>query len=391
MHQTVNARCMDLVNEHPLAVFEVLNLDKPNFRIITIHTFNPYVSDLALKDFLGHFTDSVSAPRYVRDPFGFWTGRRQFQVLLKQDVDGHDGLKHPPAFFQLGADRGYLFYARQPPFCRRCRSHGHGHVAAACHREKTCNGCGKSGHMYKGCPDRRRTFAEVAGEAGGVEVAVSGRGSTGQQRTGNGVPEERVKELRMVDQSLRVGEVEVLPVPATAGPSGLQTKGKRVVEGGELESHGPVAESLDGQVRTSPRQVGAATSKEQMRRDSQSSLNDGKGEPDLSGGRKSTKRIKGLTSTRAVGGGSVDEQGRLNLCTIVPETAPTLGDTAIETFGLDFTFSPDMLSLPLLRGADQEEIAVQQDGTGVSSCSWAQQMESMEVYEERQPARSEDG
>ncbi|KAK2832656.1 hypothetical protein Q5P01_016545 [Channa striata] len=260
-----------------------------------------------------------------------------------------------------------------------------------CLREKTCNGCGKSGHMYKGCPDRRRTFAEVASEAGGVEVAVSGRGSTGQQRTGNEVPEERVKELRVADHVLRVGEVEVLLFPATAGPSGLQTKGKRAVEGGELGSHGPAVESLDGQVRTSPRQVGAATSKEQMRRDSQSSLNDGKGQPHLTGGQKSTKRIKGFTLTKEVGGGSVDEQGRVDSCIIVPETAPTLGDTAIEIFGLDFTFSPDMLSLPLLRGPEQEEMAVQQDGTRVSSCSWAEQMVSMEVYEERRLARSEDG
>ncbi|KAF3845656.1 hypothetical protein F7725_002734 [Dissostichus mawsoni] len=49
---------------------------------------------------------------------GFWTGRRQFQVLLKSEPEGVGGLKHPPASFSLGGDRGYLFYPRQPAFCR---------------------------------------------------------------------------------------------------------------------------------------------------------------------------------------------------------------------------------------------------------------------------------
>ncbi|KAK2875506.1 hypothetical protein Q8A73_024118 [Channa argus] len=41
---------------------------------------------LASKEFFGRFSDVVSAARYVRDPQGFWTGCRQFQVLLHPDV-----------------------------------------------------------------------------------------------------------------------------------------------------------------------------------------------------------------------------------------------------------------------------------------------------------------
>ncbi|KAK2875422.1 hypothetical protein Q8A73_024034 [Channa argus] len=41
---------------------------------------------LASKEFFGRFSDVVSAARYVRNPQGFWTGCRQFQVLLHSDV-----------------------------------------------------------------------------------------------------------------------------------------------------------------------------------------------------------------------------------------------------------------------------------------------------------------
>ncbi|KAK2877978.1 hypothetical protein Q8A73_016955 [Channa argus] len=44
------------------------------------------LQDLASKEFFGRFSDVVSAARYVRDPQGFWTGCRQFQVLLHPDV-----------------------------------------------------------------------------------------------------------------------------------------------------------------------------------------------------------------------------------------------------------------------------------------------------------------
>ncbi|KAK2912221.1 hypothetical protein Q8A73_006334 [Channa argus] len=85
-HQAVTARCARLANKHPLNLCEVVNMDRPNFRIISVHMFNPFMTDLALKEFFGRFSDVVSAARYVRDPQGFWTGCPQFQVLLHPDV-----------------------------------------------------------------------------------------------------------------------------------------------------------------------------------------------------------------------------------------------------------------------------------------------------------------
>ncbi|KAJ3592294.1 hypothetical protein NHX12_007422 [Muraenolepis orangiensis] len=177
--------CVKEAGVSPLSDYRVVNLDRPNFRVVTVHMYNPFVTDQAVGFFLGNYGEVVAAARRVNDPWGFWTGRRQFQVLLKADPEGAGGLKHPPAFFNIGGDRGFLFYAMQPPFCRRCRRVGHresdcaggrcrrcgegGHEAKDCLIPKACNGCGELGHLYRSCPSRKRTFAEAAGSTGGPE------------------------------------------------------------------------------------------------------------------------------------------------------------------------------------------------------------------------------
>uniref|UniRef100_A0A8C7UAM1 CCHC-type domain-containing protein n=1 Tax=Oncorhynchus mykiss TaxID=8022 RepID=A0A8C7UAM1_ONCMY len=93
----------------------------------------------------------------------------------RRDPEGHDGFLHPPAMFSLGADRGTLYYARQPPFCRRCMAYGHilascdtrkcrycgsgEHEARDCKVPKACHGCGSSAHLWRECPAMQRSYA----------------------------------------------------------------------------------------------------------------------------------------------------------------------------------------------------------------------------------------
>ncbi|KAJ3591794.1 hypothetical protein NHX12_006926 [Muraenolepis orangiensis] len=161
----------------------------------------PFCDRPSFGGFLGNLWGGGCEARRVNDTLGFWMGRRQFQVLLKADPEG--ALKHPPAFFNIGGDRGFLFYAMQPPFCRRCRRVGHresdcaggrcrrcgegGHEAKDCLNPKACNGCGELGHLYRSCPSRRRTFAEAAGSTGGLEP-VGGPSTSGGAKAGTGLP-----------------------------------------------------------------------------------------------------------------------------------------------------------------------------------------------------------
>ncbi|CDQ85382.1 unnamed protein product [Oncorhynchus mykiss] len=81
--------------------------------------------------------------------------------------------------FSLGADRGTLFYARQPLFCRRCMAYGHilvscstrkcrfcgsgEHEAKDCDELKVCHGCGSSAHLWQECPACQRSYVSAVG------------------------------------------------------------------------------------------------------------------------------------------------------------------------------------------------------------------------------------
>ena len=164
--------------EEPLAFFSIENMNKMEERLITVHMFNPHVPEREIARFLESFGDVLAPPSKVKDSLGFWTGRTQFKVKLKTDENGYDGLLHPPAFFSIGADRGYCFYIRQPPFCKKCRGRGHTertckdgkacrfcssteHCAKDCTRPKACHTCGSTDHLKKDCPER-------GGASGGV-------------------------------------------------------------------------------------------------------------------------------------------------------------------------------------------------------------------------------
>ena len=174
-----------------LVHFVCTNLDNERYRLITVHMYNPHVSVETVCAFLERYGKIMLPPEDSKDEFGIWNGKRYYKCLLKKDTGGYDGLAHPPAFFNIGADRGYLYYARQPLFCKKCR--GSGHKEEECkeskerQRPKQCHTCGANGHLWKVCPRR----GEASGDQlGGGESRMdkagpsSPAGEGGQKRQG---------------------------------------------------------------------------------------------------------------------------------------------------------------------------------------------------------------
>ncbi|MGH0192626.1 UNVERIFIED_CONTAM: hypothetical protein FKN15_020187 [Acipenser sinensis] len=141
-------RCKEKEDDAPLSNFKVESLSRKNFRVVTVHMYNPHVTDSTVGLFLCRYVKVISGAKYLRDKFGIWTGKRQFQVLLNDDKSGFGGFFHPPANFSIGADRGYLLYSGQPSFCSKCQSFGH--LGVDCSQER-CRNCGELGHTASGC------------------------------------------------------------------------------------------------------------------------------------------------------------------------------------------------------------------------------------------------
>ena len=158
-------------------------------RTLTVHMYDPHVPNEDIVGFLKRFgCVNEDCIEKVMDRMGFWTGKRKFHVVLNTDPAGHDGLAHPPAFFTIGAERGYLSYYRQPLFCKKCRGSGHKekncgegtkcrfcssneHETKDCKRPKECHACRSTDHLLKNCPGR----SGAGGGGPGKGAEASGR------------------------------------------------------------------------------------------------------------------------------------------------------------------------------------------------------------------------
>ena len=168
-------------DEEKLKDFEIVNLGIREVKTIIVHMYDPHVSKEAILKFLSKYlTTKYAGDRMLLDEMGIWTGKREFfGVTLKDDPGGYQGLAHPPAFFNIGACRGYLVYAGQPPFCKKCRVSGH--RSGNCTETpapKACHSCRSTDHLVKDCPGR--------GKAGG------GRPGGGVDETGAAGPSTSV-------------------------------------------------------------------------------------------------------------------------------------------------------------------------------------------------------
>uniref|UniRef100_A0A4W5KCU1 CCHC-type domain-containing protein n=1 Tax=Hucho hucho TaxID=62062 RepID=A0A4W5KCU1_9TELE len=254
-HEEVMKKAREVGMARPMCHYEVTSLAKNNFRVVTVNMYNPHVTDEEVRAFLGRYMDNVSSARLLKDSLGFWNGRRGFQALLREDPKGLGGYLHPPAMFSLGADRGTLFYARQPPFCRRCMAYGHTlascgtrkcrfcgsgeHEAKDCDVLKACHGCGSSEHLWRDCPSRRQSYADAA--AGRREG-----GDPVEERQRRGDPGPRVE---VPEKNERERPCPPEPTPRARArkelASGTSVKGGEE-DGGRTEELGSSLDGVEG-------------------------------------------------------------------------------------------------------------------------------------------------
>uniref|UniRef100_A0AAY4DTC5 CCHC-type domain-containing protein n=1 Tax=Denticeps clupeoides TaxID=299321 RepID=A0AAY4DTC5_9TELE len=222
-------------------------------KIITVHVFNPFLPAETVRKYLQQFVDLQPGHREMRDELGIWNGRRQFQARLRSDPLAPDGLCHPPGYFNIEGNRGYLFYPQQPPFCRLCLGRGHtadactnmrcrncldkGHMAKDCTGPRRCRICGGDDHLARACPKYKPLYSDALVDSPFLEeVRSQPQGNQlfpPTKETGSAVAPETLatrppkrkgesKNNLTVKQSRREAEVSVEALsPARALPRGL--------------------------------------------------------------------------------------------------------------------------------------------------------------------------
>ncbi|MBN3314331.1 ZCHC3 protein, partial [Atractosteus spatula] len=160
----------------PLSLFRVNPMFAGSLRKMTVFVFDPFVSEEDIDGFLNEFVLLQGKGERELDSEGVWTGKRIYWMRLRFGGTEEGGVLHPPAFFEIGTERGYLVYPGQPLACRKCGVLGHyaakcttvfcsrckeqGHVLRDCRKEVRCFSCGESGHIYRNCVGRTKVRAE---------------------------------------------------------------------------------------------------------------------------------------------------------------------------------------------------------------------------------------
>uniref|UniRef100_W5NNG7 CCHC-type domain-containing protein n=1 Tax=Lepisosteus oculatus TaxID=7918 RepID=W5NNG7_LEPOC len=175
--------------EEPFVNFLLEPLFARELRPIWVHMLNPFTPEEDIVNFLKRFVDTQGSGVKVTDRKQDWNRKRKFLVRFRADPNGEDGLLHPPASFPIRANRGYLYYPDQPFACRRCGEKGHygsdcqaevcrrcdkvGHSTLMCRAEPKCNLWGVSGHIYKACLKRAKSFAAVTGGTSAAHTTLA--------------------------------------------------------------------------------------------------------------------------------------------------------------------------------------------------------------------------
>lgn len=90
----------------------------------------------------------------MKKNFGIWLGKYKFFGRFQVDLRCVGGVRRSPAVFNIGAERGFLFYPGQPSYCRKCFVYGNS--SNDCDQKAKCRFCGKEGNFSKDCKELRR-------------------------------------------------------------------------------------------------------------------------------------------------------------------------------------------------------------------------------------------
>eukprot|EP00061_Rhincodon_typus_P005225 g24480.t1 len=185
-------------------------------RVVTVHMYNPHVPAADVLTFLGRYVKVEGDCSNIMDPFGIWTSKRQVRVTLRTSADGN--ILHPPSSFAVGRSRGYLSYTGQPKVSHTCGRSGHvvadckvnlcrnyreeGHLAKDCSKEKNCNLCGEMGHLYRVCPRRGSTYAQVTSRGNAGQTPLDERKTPGPCKD---TDRPSVQEGQALQEGLKAG------------------------------------------------------------------------------------------------------------------------------------------------------------------------------------------
>ena len=91
-----------------------------NVKLVSVLMYNPFVAACDVEAFLRRYGTVLQPEVWPENLFGVWNGKRQYVIKLRADPEGVGGVRHLPAVFAIGSDRGFLSYPGLPTYCRKC-------------------------------------------------------------------------------------------------------------------------------------------------------------------------------------------------------------------------------------------------------------------------------
>ncbi|KAJ1191810.1 hypothetical protein NDU88_001125 [Pleurodeles waltl] len=181
--------CWSRRDEEPFSDFHLECQLVVEVKRMTVHVYNPHINIQDLTTFLRRHCTLTREPSRNLDSDGIWDSKWTIMVKMKEDPAAPDGIHQPPSSFSLGCDSGYLYYPGQPKLSNKCSKPCHtakdctvqvcknckreGHTARVCKEEAPCNLCGAVGHRFKDCPQRAKSYAQVAKPPGRAAQEVA--------------------------------------------------------------------------------------------------------------------------------------------------------------------------------------------------------------------------